>query len=407
MKCLGFTSRFVFMISVLLISLTACKNAKYSRKELVTISVDLSEKKELKLSDYFSSIKFLPLETKENILLPRIYKMKKVKDRYYFITNTPFSEFYIFNEDGRFIKSMNKYGKGPGEYTYLEDFYVTPDGSRIELYDMMAAKNMLYDSTGLFVDEWKHGFYYSNFTRDADGDYWFGSGYTNFIVDRKNYACNLFHFGADRNLNKAWFPFAPEMDAYMSFAKVNSFFHYNDKLSFRYAFCDTIYSIEDKVPVPRYYVDFGEKKLPSKYLERSYKDVGKLGDALERTQYAYNVANFREAEDWVSFSFTYDRKKHLCFYSKTDRKVHVSNRVYFDMDAIKFSIPARKFLSPVVTDESYIFLLEASYLNKIVDFVKKRDKEKWSEIKENSTLYQIYRQTAPGDNPVLMVCKLK
>src|SRR6056297_2142057 len=131
-KCLQHSVFIIIIIGLILLPQKSCNfsDEQKIKGNLKIINVNNLDNKELILSDYFSSIKFLPLETKENILLPRIYKMKKVKDRYYFITNTPFSEFYIFNEDGRFIKSMNKYGKGPGEYTYLEDFYVTPDGSR-------------------------------------------------------------------------------------------------------------------------------------------------------------------------------------------------------------------------------------------------------------------------------------
>lgn len=63
------------------------------------------------------------------------------------------SKLFIFRRDGNFHTLLNKTGKGPGEYLFLQSFAVSPDESQIAIGDPRSQRLIAFDMDGKFIKE--------------------------------------------------------------------------------------------------------------------------------------------------------------------------------------------------------------------------------------------------------------
>lgn len=87
----------------------------------------------IKLSELLTdSCRLIPLETTDDSLLGKIYKIKKHNNTYYLLSDDRW--ILRFDENGKFISSLNCLGSGPEEYTYIGDFDVYTVDGRDEIW---------------------------------------------------------------------------------------------------------------------------------------------------------------------------------------------------------------------------------------------------------------------------------
>ncbi len=90
----------------------------------------------IKLSSYFSSLEFIPLETNNEALLGRINKLHVYNDTLFILDKTGSKGVFMFNRrDGSFLGRIGSIGSGPGEYSSLEDFTIDIENRRLYLLD--------------------------------------------------------------------------------------------------------------------------------------------------------------------------------------------------------------------------------------------------------------------------------
>lgn len=100
--------------------------------------------KECKVSEYASSIEYIPLEDSENCLLSTDLQVI-VTSQYIFVHDFKMKMVYRFNKAGKYLNSIGRRGQGPGEYInvfgiYADDvsqecFLLEPYSNRINVYD--------------------------------------------------------------------------------------------------------------------------------------------------------------------------------------------------------------------------------------------------------------------------------
>ncbi|PZX13413.1 6-bladed beta-propeller protein [Breznakibacter xylanolyticus] len=100
---------------------------------------------------FIQQVQYLPLETNENSMIARLDVMKKQGNKIFILDKT-LSTVFIFNDKGDFVSKINKKGRGPGEYLYLKDFFVSND--KIHLLDC-TGQFFIYDMNGHFINEIK------------------------------------------------------------------------------------------------------------------------------------------------------------------------------------------------------------------------------------------------------------
>lgn len=90
-------------------------------------------------------VKYIPLELTDNSLIGKIDKMLFRNNYFYILDKSANIGVFVFNENGKFIKVLNRTGEGPGEYIAPIDFDVDAEGN-IYIADNVRQKIIKYDA---------------------------------------------------------------------------------------------------------------------------------------------------------------------------------------------------------------------------------------------------------------------
>lgn len=99
----------------------------------IPINPDVRESR-LSMSELFSDLKYIKLETNQQSLIAQVSKIIPLKEQL-IIVDKMATQILIFGKDGQFIKSIGKRGSGPGEFAGIEDVAVDEKDNRIYVLD--------------------------------------------------------------------------------------------------------------------------------------------------------------------------------------------------------------------------------------------------------------------------------
>ena len=130
---------YLVMISVASI-LTACEN----RSEEWDV-VDFGNDCAVGLQEHLEC-RFIPLETKDSVLLKDLYRVCWVDDRIFvFDRSDEINALFVFSDQGNFITRVGLRGQGPKEYLYLTHFFVDEKERILTLVDFGGTALLRYD----------------------------------------------------------------------------------------------------------------------------------------------------------------------------------------------------------------------------------------------------------------------
>jgi len=111
-----------------------------------TIKVDESSVRDLKVSEFATSVQYIPLETNNECLLttPSAYIVHD--NKIYIYDPQGDVGIYCFSMDGKFINKRTTIGRGQGEFTLVMNIEVNAEKKEIYLFDVVLQKIVvLYD----------------------------------------------------------------------------------------------------------------------------------------------------------------------------------------------------------------------------------------------------------------------
>lgn len=126
-----------------------CTECTRTQQSGNTIYVDIDRPDKASLFDYFRSVELIPLETDANVLMKYVSKIVYYQDRYYTFDMSQ-AIIFVFDRQGKYLFKINKRGKGPGEYDFVQDININPFSGNLELltpYGLIYE----YDLSGNFV----------------------------------------------------------------------------------------------------------------------------------------------------------------------------------------------------------------------------------------------------------------
>ena len=122
----------------------SCSNETKKSNNLLEIHIDIDKNITLPLSEITENIAAIELElTDENLINPEDIIKILLSDSLIFISEP--EHLFVFNIEGKFIRSIGSKGQGPGEYIRIKSFtfdeknqiiYINSDGSQILGYDL-------------------------------------------------------------------------------------------------------------------------------------------------------------------------------------------------------------------------------------------------------------------------------
>lgn len=170
------------LISGLIILLPSCKKQVVKIEGGIQVSINTDKIDTFyKASDIFESVRIVPLETIDESLLGNISKVVIANNIIYVLDNH-IKTIVLFDLDGKFIKKINRRGRGSKEYIDLEDFVVLPNRNMV-LLDGESQKLIFLDESGEPFDEQKLPFFCDAFEQLTESVLVFnGAGYNDRII---------------------------------------------------------------------------------------------------------------------------------------------------------------------------------------------------------------------------------
>jgi len=156
----------VIFLSVGGVFFSSCNQGKSFQKDHPDFNFSIREildqnQKELALSDFGQSIRYVTLESQPGFLLNFIYKVQKYQEDI-FVSDR--ERVYQFDANGNFVREIGKVGKGPGEHTGRIRFGVNPYRGKLFIYSFPTKLINVYQAlTGEFLYSFSFDYFVSDF----------------------------------------------------------------------------------------------------------------------------------------------------------------------------------------------------------------------------------------------------
>lgn len=327
------------------------------------------KEKFIKESEYIDSVNLIPLETNEDCIIGEISKMEIDNNYIYILDSDVAKTLFVFKKNGEFLRKIGAKGNGPGEYTSIWDFKLLSK-NKLMILDftnnkLLFYKNFVYTHTEMIdypiesVIKDK-SYYYFKLTR-----YKTKASFGLLITNDKFETQKIEFQYPQSNKNPYFIPY--------------SFRKYMDSITYIQQFESKIYRIKDGKILPKYYIDFGDKKL-------SYEDAifSNVKD-WKKENVMHLTGDFYENKSFLIFNFSDNGYINTGLYNKKTKQISYS----------KYFLPYIEKLSTEYIDSNDSFIYGAIVAEKIA-YLDKTTKEKFglTDVKET-------------DNPIISISYFK
>lgn len=290
------------------------------------LNIDDLENQTIKIQDITSAYSIVPLETNDSSLIQYVKKIIFYDNKIFLLDNQK-PMLAVFSMDGKHLKNIGNFGRGPGEFSYPNDFIIDEKQQRIEIFDGLQQKILIYDLHGNFLKTISIEDFGDYFIKFSDGTY---MAYTNMkVYEKKRYKLirvNEKGKTISRHLAYASNTFQTVSTPFLQIGI--------DKYIFSENPCDTIFQITKKEIVPFITIDPGKNKLPYEY-RKNIEGVNKMAK-----QSILKVGSPILFNNKVFVRFMRNKiQKYLCLNTNTlDAKYYTIKNVYdFAFGIPKFS----------------------------------------------------------------------
>ena len=118
----------IYIISVVLLFLASC--SRHVKNECL-FQMNHMEDRRIMLSELIDSVEYVPLETLDSSLLPALSKLLYVRDFIYASADT---EIMKFDNKGKFIGKLSRFGNGPQDYLNINDYDIVLRDGEAEIW---------------------------------------------------------------------------------------------------------------------------------------------------------------------------------------------------------------------------------------------------------------------------------
>jgi len=310
------------MIVLLIFTFKSC----YSSKEMAdvdkVITVD-SLIEEVLFPEEVYDINIIPLETKSESIIGSIDQIFYAQNRF-FIHCLRQRKILIFTEDGKYVNSIDRFGKGPEEYIELRDFKVDSIGN---IYILSYNKILKYNLAGKFIKDIRLDFpaisknriFSTHFVIFNENNFFLWQGSTNLTNEDLDNHHALYHI-IDNKLERAYFPVSRRiLGNFQRFYKCGNYYNMQTITGE-----DLVYLITEKGVYPNFAVDFGKKNLPSDFYPRAIDNMGKIyHEVMSNKNYCSFINSIHETDQFILFAFVNGNIDYQALYNKSNSTVKV------------------------------------------------------------------------------------
>ncbi|MCK9449961.1 MAG: 6-bladed beta-propeller [Bacteroidales bacterium] len=293
----------LFLISLLMFA--GCKSTVKDAIEngtLSTIKIKTeAEKQKLKFSEIAQKTQFIPLETKEGLLIAGV-RNAFFNDEYIILYET--KNVWIFTRQGNHLVTLEAVGEGPGEFSYISTIDVNFNKEELYFIDYYKQKLLTFHFNGIFKSEFKTDLFVDDFLALDDGKFVL---FTSDPTDNTIHHVNFFNSFTQKIYSK-YFPMNLKRLEFLNFWRNTNFFRWNEQIYFNLNPYDTIYSITEENVSGSFVADYGKYKIPESDYDKQFEDIMQFNKFIKPSNYAYNWDKFLPIKDKLYFTFTQNGK---------------------------------------------------------------------------------------------------
>jgi hypothetical protein len=346
-------------------------------------SIDIDGGTFIEMSDIVDSFKFIPLQTTDDCIIGKIDKIVFTDTSIYVLDAELSKSVFIFDRNGNFKVRINRLGRGPGEYVFLNDFAINTKEKTLEL--LADQKIIKLDLKGFFLSElrFKEPDPVEKFEIFDDGSY--------LISSDKSSKQGLFLLSSGGKLlwkGMDWVFPNPRINLSLrkQFCKTSS------GITFSFGLVDTIYHLDHSKNLSKTYLDFFGHNISQKLVKNA---VG-LND-LTASSHVAIIDLITETDSLLHVFFMCEQNAFSAYHFKrsSQTKIYMHNRL-IDPYFLQFPMGSTGPLT-------LVYPIDVADL--LLTFEKLSDTRK--EKYRNNTFWDMYQKLDINDNPVLVIMNFK
>lgn len=390
------TNTLPLIIAIVLIS---CKSEIKNKAGTDYIKISIPEKIDnpIQLDSIFLKRKVIPLETANNCLIGEITKILFYKDRLFILERS--RKLLAFDINGKYLFDVGQEGRGPGEYSSIRDFDIDENGN---VYILTYQKVLQYDNDGKYLKRFSFDFVSNDseifcnpleFAVKQDGNFYIWGGSFGIKDNSEGKYFAMYEITEIGKVINKYFPL--KYSTTQGFEK-HRFTRYSNLFLIEPNYgVDTIYSLSNQELKPRYYIDFGNKKMNVQVPE-GFGSSGEFKMKVDRLFY-HNIHSCIETNEWLYFRFDHKMKRYNVYYSKKLDKAFVSN--YKTDSGLDGPV-----LITAVHENNFIGYCNS---NSIIKSISESKKSNMVLSASEKAIIKDLADLQETDNPVLFICSLK
>jgi hypothetical protein len=282
-----------------------------TNKGVLIIDLDTIEKRMGYYSEFFSSVRYVPLETRPESLIGRIEHIELYNDTLFVFDKAKAKAIFLFDLSGKFIRKIGKIGRGPEEWVSPVSFSINKRDRELMVLDGSFQKIFRFSFSGRFLGQITlQGSDIRSHTIECDN----GQIYLDAVdmsKDKSGPGYLLREIDSDGKTIKYWFD-AQQYNKGWDQAKNPYYFSgsgtlYSSPSGIKYAdmFMDTVYSINSNGISPfialKTKFQFSAGKIEE--ISRQSKDMLSLMNTLGNEKGIWAIQSYVENDDIVRFVF--------------------------------------------------------------------------------------------------------
>ncbi|MCF8223393.1 MAG: 6-bladed beta-propeller [Bacteroidales bacterium] len=396
------------IILIIIFSISCTNQKKRSNDESIDLVVHTDVSNEIKMSDYVSGIKYLPLGNNYDNVVGKIDKVVFYGTKI-IILDSKTNKIVVYDNTGKYNFETLNIGRGPGEYLNIADFIIDSVNGNIELWDNGNRKLMVLASNGRFLSEWPMDLHMKKFGKlDSDLYIYYTCNYPNDGYAGKG-SYNIYIADSSNNVLKCFLPISGLK--HLKLVDNNLFSKSESGFNVTVPFDNHIYQITSEKCIQKFNIRFSNYSLPDELLEvyaESIKGTREeisnasimLMNKINNSNYALGIHNIFENGKILFFQYQVTGiGTFTAIYNKKTNELDVGTPV----NDIDFGL----FGKPVAIDRSNFFTYIYPY-----DLIKQKELlEKSNSFDSRNPEVQRLRHfidsIQPSDNPIIIRYSLK
>lgn len=378
---------------ILILYLSACNPKPTGTADIMTLDIPalMNQQGEVKLGDLIESIDFVVIQPHKDWFFPRYHITTKLLNNYFMFNDMGRGDgaIGIFKRNGEFFLRLARKGKGPGEYSGVNDMGMNPEETKIWVLEGYKATVHWYDFKGNWLESIKlptdvaHVRVLRSGELIAQNTRWEPDAYD---------SCRLFLTDKNGKFIRSLWDKSKNIPDYSNFLDNNWLFESDHNLYYRdNPNSDTIYQLNrDYHPEPFLVMDPGKLRIPPEVLNDFTRNQEWINYLRMSQVFIMKDRIFLSGSMKRSKQFLIDRKtgESICTEMLTDDLLGL--KTWFEDRSVQSDYLFRTIYVPVFKDHlDAIFVNDNPKFKSLQEKLRKTMAEASDELEMIVVLYKV------------------